>query len=453
MDKNPNGKKGGTQAWPHHVVLLIMEWLSNRTPPSCIAANIVSLCSIIMPSADIALELPTTCYIRTVRSLLVVVTKTLAAYTVARVPRFHQIYTDGTTRRQTELINMLIGYVTDEGLKTVTLDNMIISPEKKSLSTAQALMQSMENAQKLLKGWREVTKELYPDDEDILALIPLPEAATLTKARDAYITTDTCSQAKNVRTQMIKAIKDLAVKEGICENTEDFRMHELDCWNHLRNLWIEHAVDTLEKRVKTDLAEDLLDIPKIYLVDVAMNLLLRSIDKEFALTANYAKGHGSMFAHWMEISHPGALLFPTARMLVGTRQDAVTEGALPAYMNRHYCVEFLFQKLCAGTTEANILQTSLFLQLTSIEIVAMLRVLSIVHIAIVKPIRFLSGKCHDLDGWGISKMPKALYILYEALKEIVADGSKLLDEDFAMGIFKSLESEVPKFKDYMTHIH
>eukprot|EP00985_Skeletonema_marinoi_P008351 scaffold3764_cov66-Skeletonema_marinoi.AAC.4 len=73
-----------------------------------------------MPSADIALELPTTCYIRTVRSLLVVVTKTLAAYTVARVPRFHQIYTDGTTRRQTELINMLIGYVTDEGLKTVT---------------------------------------------------------------------------------------------------------------------------------------------------------------------------------------------------------------------------------------------------------------------------------------------------------------------------------------------
>ncbi|KAK1740661.1 hypothetical protein QTG54_008756 [Skeletonema marinoi] len=160
--KNPNGKKGGTQAWPHHVVLLIMEWLSNRTPPSCIAANIVSLCSIIMPSADIALELPTTPYIRTVRSLLVVVTKTLAAYTVARVPRFHQIYTDGTTRRQTELINMLIGYVTDEGLKTVTLDNMIISPEKKSLSTAQALMQSMENAQKLLKGWREVTKELYP---------------------------------------------------------------------------------------------------------------------------------------------------------------------------------------------------------------------------------------------------------------------------------------------------
>eukprot|EP00986_Skeletonema_menzelii_P012319 scaffold6743_cov80-Skeletonema_menzelii.AAC.1 len=50
-------------------------------------------------------------------------------------------------------------------------------------------------------------------------------------------------------------------------------------------------------------------------------------------------------------------------------------------------------------------------------------------------------------------MPKALDILYDGLQKISADGSKLLDEDFAMEIFKSLESDVPQFKDYMTHIH
>eukprot|EP00986_Skeletonema_menzelii_P003022 scaffold889_cov173-Skeletonema_menzelii.AAC.1 len=165
--KNPNGKKGGAKAWPHHIVLLIMEWLSNRTPPSCISANILSLCSNIMPSVNIALELPTTPYIRTVRSLLVVVTKTLAAYTVAKLPQYHQLFTDGTSRRQTELNNMLIGYVTDKGLRTTTLDNMILSPDKTSVSTAQALIQSMENARQLLRGWIDVTKELYPDDGTI----------------------------------------------------------------------------------------------------------------------------------------------------------------------------------------------------------------------------------------------------------------------------------------------
>eukprot|EP00985_Skeletonema_marinoi_P005826 scaffold2532_cov112-Skeletonema_marinoi.AAC.1 len=51
---------------------------------------------------------------------------------------------------------MLIGYVTDEGLKTVTLDNMIISPEKKSLSTAQALMQSIDGGDELIEqGYEE----------------------------------------------------------------------------------------------------------------------------------------------------------------------------------------------------------------------------------------------------------------------------------------------------------
>lgn len=131
-------------------------------------------------------------------------------------------------------------------------------------------------------------------------------------------------------------------------------------------------VTKLQKEVKDHLAEDLEDIPSLYRVDTDINHMLRAIDKEFGITANYARGHGTMFQYWMVILHPGALLFPTARMLNGTRQDIATEGPLPGYMNRHYYVAFLHQRLCSGTAaEGNILQTNLFIVLSSIEVVAM----------------------------------------------------------------------------------
>jgi hypothetical protein len=37
--------------------------------------------------------------------------------------------------------------------------------------------------------------------------------------------------------------------------------------------------------------------------------VLRAIDKEFSLPANYPKGHGDMFLHWLKRNHPGACLF------------------------------------------------------------------------------------------------------------------------------------------------
>ena len=153
------------------------------------------------------------------------------------------------------------------------------------------------------------------------------------------------------------------------------------------------------------------------------------------MTANYFKGDGSLFLHWMELNHPGALLYPLGRM-GGSRQYAVTEGSLPVYMNWHFYVEFLHQRLCAGTAEGNILHTSIFIVLSSIKIVAMLRVLSIVHISIVIPMRFLCGRCQHLEGWSVARVPEAADLLYDALTKIAFDGNKMLDEDFAMGIFE-----------------
>ena len=57
-----------------------------------------------------------------------------------------------------------------------------------------------------------------------------------------------------------------------------------------------------------------------------MENYLRSIDKEFSLPANYPKGHGDVFKHWMKKYHPGDLLVPVSRTS-GLRQDLAVEGA------------------------------------------------------------------------------------------------------------------------------
>jgi hypothetical protein len=70
-------------------------------------------------------------------------------------------------------------------------------------------------------------------------------------------------------------------------------------------------------------------IPKVYRVSTNIDNLLRCIEKEVAKTANYAKGHGAFFDHYMKVFHPGVYLFLVARALGGTRQDIGVEVGGP----------------------------------------------------------------------------------------------------------------------------
>ena len=90
-----------------------------------------------------------------------------------------------------------------------------------------------------------------------------------------------------------------------------------DYWHQLRNIWFGAAIGQLSKFLDGVLQKDLEKIPLIYRVGSKTNIteLLCSIEKEFALTANYAKGYGSMFKKWMLTYHLRALLHPVARKL------------------------------------------------------------------------------------------------------------------------------------------
>ena len=134
-------------------------------------------------------------------------------------------------------------------------------------------------------------------------------------------------------------------------------------------------------------------------------------------------------------------MMPVIRTLGGDRQDSSFEfeGALPVYMGRKFFVQFLHQELCSSSKE-NILQTKMFITLHAIEMIAQLRIASIVFIAVVVQMCWLAGKAHELGhrSWSERSMGRAVDLMYNAFVEMESDGGLMLDEDFIMEIFAPL---------------
>ena len=145
-------------------------------------------------------------------------------------------------------------------------------------------------------------------------------------------------------------------------------------------------------------------------------------------------------------------MMPVIRTLGGDHQDSSFEGALPVYMGRKFFVQFLHEELCSSSNE-NILQTNMFIILRSTEMIAQLRIASIVFMAVVVPMRWLAGKTHELAhrNWLERSMGRAVDLMYNAFVEVESDGELMLDEDFIMGIFSPLYKELPEFNGYLEY--
>ena len=185
----------------------------------------------------------------------------------------------------------------------------------------------------------------------------------------------------------------VAIEQGFRE--ESINVMENDCWNHLRNVWFGAVIKELSSHLDEVLQDDLSNIHPILRVTTDPSNIFRAIEKFFGETANYAKGSGSMYYDYMRTYNPKAHHYQIAQALGGTRQDVGSEGAMAAFMNIPFFVEFLDWRLSCGTGDG-ILMKYLFIILQSVEIIALFRVLSILHIAICIPTRWLAGKTQEL---------------------------------------------------------
>ena len=83
--------------------------------------------------------------------------------------------------------------------------------------------------------------------------------------------------------------------------------------------------------------------------------------------------------------------------------------------------------------------------------VGLLRVLSILHVSICMPMRWLAGNCGNLSEFefGVSDMPESLDLMDAAFEEISKDGNLLLDQEFMLTIFQPLLNKITPFQEYM----
>ena len=182
-----------------------------------------------------------------------------------------------------------------------------------------------------------------------------------------------------------------------------------------------------------------------------MKNILCAIDKCLNLLSNYPKGNSTEFKNWCITYHPDYPLYPVERT-TSARNKMVLKLAVAAYTNAWLYKLFLDKAL--STLDAdNILQELLFTILSSVNTIALSRLMSIFHFSANVPMWWFSGKhTHTLSAhdWSVKSMGRAIDCLYNSMLKLDKDGWKILDEQFMFNIFNPLK--IKPFDEYVKYI-
>ena len=121
---------------------MILEMLAHKTPPSCIPANILTITSLVFLEIKVVEEPPSVSFVRKCRSALVVETKTLGAYLIAKSDHAVEHHSDGTKRLQVAVDNSIVRCTTDIGLRPIMLSSYILSMSETSEMITEAIIRT-----------------------------------------------------------------------------------------------------------------------------------------------------------------------------------------------------------------------------------------------------------------------------------------------------------------------
>ena len=109
---------------------------------------------------------------------------------------------------------------------------------------------------------------------------------------------------------------------------------------NLRNVWINGVAKAVNNYMTEFLNESLDDISSFLRVSPDLTHVVCAFHKEFSLTDNYPKGHGEQFRTGMMKRYPNKV-WMNAERATDSRQDIITMGAGPIYLNPKFNVKFL----------------------------------------------------------------------------------------------------------------
>ena len=235
------------------------------------------------------------------------------------------------------------------------------------------------------------------------------------------------------------------------ERDAAMRVHRLDCWQHMRNIFLKHMSAAQAKHVGEQLQPQLEKFSAWERMSTEFSQLLRAAYREFHHGQRYYKGKGKEFWEWLRREYPAVFTLHLERA-EGGRQDLDFDAAVPLYIMRPYFVEFL-HGLVFGAEHSNILEDFLYTVFRSEEFIAMCRANALVDLILSRPLRFLAGKSHEMGehGWSPVSNTRALDAAEQLLVRGAADGSCFLDEH--LDPFQEIAAEQPVFAAWRKHTY
>lgn len=112
--------------WDAKIIQLVLEFLAHFTPTSCVVPNILSAAMLLLPITTTVKELPSFKLVPSCCTVLLHVSKLIAAYDIAWAEWFEQLLIDGTSRRQTPIQNVITKILNVGGYKTVSVSTAVL---------------------------------------------------------------------------------------------------------------------------------------------------------------------------------------------------------------------------------------------------------------------------------------------------------------------------------------
>ena len=183
--------------WKPNVDKLILAWLANRTPPSCICVNIVSMALAINPNTNVVKEAPCTKCIQQLHSILTILTKCLAGDVGGVSKQLMQTHNNATSHKGTEIVHLNTNVLTmNDQLRTICLVGDILPAEGSAECQSTALVNLFSESGQPLEGWQKETKVMYkhdPSSPALLAEIPKKQSLCVSRMLGAALSADNCS--------------------------------------------------------------------------------------------------------------------------------------------------------------------------------------------------------------------------------------------------------------------
>ena len=196
---------GRVRRWPLPIVEFVMESLVAGVPPTALRKQIPAFVATIEPNIEIK-QLPSILFIRRCRTTLMTVCQMVAAHRLSNAEVWRQIFTDGTSRRQTSLIDLIISICQgdDEPALPILMSSCILPKDETAEGNFDAIVAFLEERQEWLQLWKSKFEEMYPGvDHDIN-----PDGINIGKMQRSCVMTDTCNTARKLNRMLCDYISE-----------------------------------------------------------------------------------------------------------------------------------------------------------------------------------------------------------------------------------------------------